>query len=103
MAVEYDIDVRERPECDRRRAGEQGVSKGLPYKDELLPRWGVKDEETAEAAKRPPRQWADPDKRAAAVVFRKAWRAVTDDPASQRRKDRHRAEVYDPAASPMTD
>jgi hypothetical protein len=154
MAVEYDIDFRERPECYRYQSGEQGVFKVQPYKEELLPHWGFKDEATAEAAveaireqyeayraaddfvgmdmarkylrmgftramryakypggqkydddgdERAPQQWADPEKRAAAVVFREAWQAVIDDPAYERMKAHHQEAVYDPDASPMTD
>ena len=50
MSVEYDLDVRAHPEAYCYRRGEQGVFKIQPYKDELLPHWGVKDEETAEEA-----------------------------------------------------
>lgn len=57
----------------------------------------------ADGTEREPRQWADPEKRAAAVVFREAWREVTDDPAYERLKEHHQEEIYDPAASPMTD
>ncbi len=152
MATEYDLNFRERPEAYRYQSGEQGVFKIQPYKNELLPHWGFKDEETAEQAvavlrkqydtyceqgdfvgmdvtrkylqmgftramryakypggqkydedgtKRTPQQWADPEKRAAAVVFRNAWKEVTDDPAYQRLKDQHQEEVYDPSVSPM--
>lgn len=154
MSVEYDVDFRVRPEAYRYRSGEQGVFKVQPYKDELLPHWGFKDEKTARDAvaalrekyesyradedfvgmdvtrkflqmgftramryakypggqkyeddgtERAPQQWADPAKRAAAIVFRDAWQAVTDDPVYQRLKERHQNEVYDPAASPMAD
>jgi hypothetical protein len=153
VAVEYDIDFRERPEGYRYQSGEQGVFKVQPYKDELLPHWGFKDEATAEAAveaiteryetyraaddfvgmdmvrkylrmgftramryakypggqkydddgdERVPQQWADAEKRAAAVVFREAWRAVIDDPAYECLKTHHQEAVYDPEASPMT-
>jgi hypothetical protein len=54
-----------------------------------------------EGRERHPEQWADPDKRAAAVVFRDAWQAVRDDDAYQRLRQRHEAEVYAPDASPM--
>jgi hypothetical protein len=57
----------------------------------------------ADGTEREPKQWADPEKRAAAVVFRDAWQALTDDPAYQRLKERHQEEVYDPEASPMSD
>jgi len=56
-----------------------------------------------DGAKREPRQWADPEKRAAAVVFRDAWQTLTDDPAYQRLKERHQDTVYDPTVSPMAD
>lgn len=154
MASEYDVDFRAHPEAYRYRSGEQGVFKVEPYKGELLPDWGFKDEETAAASvetlrdhyetyrtqddfvgmdmvrkylqmgftramryakysggqkydadgtQRAPKQWADPEKRAAAVVFRDAWQALTDDPAYQRLKERHQEEVYDPGASPMVE
>jgi hypothetical protein len=153
MAPEYDVDFRAHPEAYRYRSGEQGVFKVQPYKDELLPHWGFKDEETAREAvsalraqyedyraeddfvgmdmarkflrmgftramryakypggqkyddgtERDPQQWAAPEKRAAAVVFRDAWQAVTDDPAYQHQKERHQEEVYDPTVSPMVE
>jgi hypothetical protein len=154
MAAAYDVNFRDRPECYRYQSGEQGAFKVQPYKDELLPHWGFKDEETAEAAvaalrekyeayraeddfvgmdmtrkylqmgftramryakypggrkydddgtERSPQQWADPEKRAAAVVFRDAWQALTDDPAYQQAKAQHEDAVYDPDATPMTD
>jgi len=154
MASEYEIDFRAHPEAYRYRAGEQGVFKVEPYKGELLPDWGFKDEAAAAASvealreqyetyraqddfvgmdmvrkylqmgftramryakypggrkydedgtERAPQQWADPEKRAAAVRFRNAWQALTDDPAYQRLKKRHQEEVYDPEASPMVD
>jgi hypothetical protein len=152
MAGEYDLDFRAHPEAYRYQSGEQGVFKVQPYKDELLPHWGFKDEDTAEDAvaalreqydayreqadfvgmdmarkylqmgftramryakypggqkydedgtERSPQQWADSEKRAAAVVFRNAWQEVTDDPTYQRLKEQHREEVYDPSVSPM--
>jgi len=152
MATEYDVDFRTHPEAYRYQSGEQGVFKVQPYKDELLPHWGFKDEDTAEDAvaalreqydayreredfvgmdmarkylqmgftramryakypggqkydedgtERSPQQWADSEKRAAAVVFRNAWQEVTDDPTYQRLKEQHREEVYDPSVSPM--
>jgi len=152
MGVAYDLNFCEHPEAYRYQSGEQGVFKVQPYKDELLPHWGFKDEETAREAvaalreeydtyreqadfvgmdmvrkylqmgftramryakypggqkydedgtERVPQQWADDEKRAAAVVFRDAWQRVTDDPAYERLKEQHQAEVYDPAASPM--
>jgi hypothetical protein len=154
MAGEYDLDFRAHPEAYRYDPSEQGVFKVQPYKDELLPDWGFKDEAAAETAvealrtayetyrardefvgmdmvrkylqmgftramryakypggqkyaddgsERDPQQWADPEKRAAAVVFRDAWRALTDDPAYQRLKEQHQDEIYDPATSPMVD
>ena len=44
--------------------------------------------------------WADPDKRAAAVVFRETYRALEDDDY-QRLKRHHTEAVYDPGASPV--
>lgn len=154
MAGEYELDFRAHPEAFRYQSGEQGAFKVQPYKDELLPYWGFKDEEVAAEAisalreqyetyreredfvgmdmvrkylqmgftramryakysggqkydddgtERTPQQWADPEKRRAAVRFRDAWQALTDDPAYQRLKERHQEEVYDPEASPMAD
>ena len=54
-----------------------------------------------DGTERTPKQWADAEKRAAAVVFRDAWQVLTDDPAYQRLKERHQTEVYDLEASPM--
>jgi hypothetical protein len=54
-----------------------------------------------DGTERTPQQWADPDKRAAAVAFREAWEAVREDPAYQRMKKRHETEVFDASASPM--
>jgi hypothetical protein len=45
--------------------------------------------------------WADPDKRAAAVVFREKWQAVKGEDKYQRLKEEHTGEVYDADASPM--
>lgn len=152
MAVEYEVNFRERPECYRVQAGEQSVFKVQPYKDELLSHWGFKDEATAEAAvealraqyeayraqedfvgmdmvrkylrmgvtramcdakslgvrkydadgrEREPRQWADAEKRAAAVIVREAWRAVLHDPVYERRKAHHRTQVNPAKGSPM--
>jgi hypothetical protein len=42
-----------------------------------------------DGTERDPQQWADPEKRAAAVVFRDRWQAVLDDPAYERMKARH--------------
>jgi hypothetical protein len=60
---------------------------------------GQKYEE--DGTEREPEQWADAEKRAAAVVFRNAWQAVTDDPDYQRLKQHHVDEIYDEATSPM--
>jgi hypothetical protein len=54
-----------------------------------------------DGTERAPQQWAAPAKRAAAVVFRDAWQAVTDDPAYQPLKERPQEQVCDPAASPI--
>ena len=54
-----------------------------------------------DGTEREPEQWADAEKRAAAVVFRNAWQAVTDDPDYQRLKRHHIETVYDEEASPM--
>ncbi|MEF8817724.1 MAG: DUF4385 domain-containing protein [Salinibacter sp.] len=56
-----------------------------------------------DGTQREPEEWADPEKRAAAVVFRDAWQALTDDPAYQRLKEHHQNEVYEPDASPMVE
>jgi len=50
---------------------------------------------------REPQQWADAEKRAAAVVFRNAWQAIKDDPDYQRLKKHHVDAVYDEDVSPM--
>ena len=42
------VDLRRRPEEYRIGRGEQGVFHAEPYKSELLPLWGFKDEQTAE-------------------------------------------------------
>jgi hypothetical protein len=47
MAVEYDTDFRERPECYEIGRGERGVFKVQPYKSELLPLWSFKDPDVA--------------------------------------------------------
>ena len=60
---------------------------------------GQKSED--DGTERDPKQWADPEKRTATVVFRDAWQQVTDDPVYQRLKERHQEEVCDPAVSPM--
>ena len=44
------VDLRERPEEYRIGRGEQGVFHAEPYKSELLPLWGFRDEQTAERA-----------------------------------------------------
>jgi hypothetical protein len=46
------VDLRERPEEYRIGRGEQGVFHAEPYKSELLPLWGFKDEDTARRAAR---------------------------------------------------
>lgn len=48
-----------------------------------------------------PQQWADPDKREAAVCFREAWQDVREDDVYQDMKQRHIDEVYAPEQSPM--
>lgn len=48
-----------------------------------------------------PQQWADEDKRAAAVVFRDAWQEVKDDETYQRLKEHHIEHVYQASKSPM--
>jgi len=50
MAGAYETDFRAHPEAYRYDSSEQGVFKVQPYKDELLPDWGFKDEAAAEAA-----------------------------------------------------
>lgn len=51
MAYSYDnVNLRESPEAYRIGRGEQGVFHAEPYKSELLPLWGFKDEETAREA-----------------------------------------------------
>ncbi|PSQ68932.1 MAG: hypothetical protein BRD26_07295 [Bacteroidetes bacterium QH_1_64_81] len=54
-----------------------------------------------DGTEREPEQWAAPEKRASAIVFRDAWQDLTDDPTYQRLKERHRDEMYDPEVSPM--
>ncbi|PEN14304.1 hypothetical protein CRI94_04505 [Longibacter salinarum] len=51
--------------------------------------------------KREPQEWADPDKREAAVIFRQAWQEVREDDLYQERKQRHVDEVFEPEVSPM--
>jgi hypothetical protein len=51
--------------------------------------------------KRDPKEWADPDKRDAAVIFRNAWQDLRDDDAYQRMKRHHIDEVFRPDSSPM--
>lgn len=51
MAYSYDgVDLREHPEAYRIGRGEQGVFHAEPYKGELLPLWGFRDEEVAREA-----------------------------------------------------
>ncbi|MFA1611841.1 DUF4385 domain-containing protein [Halobellus rubicundus] len=45
---EYDVDFREHPEEYEIGRGEEGAFKVQPYKDELLPLWGIKTLEDAE-------------------------------------------------------
>ncbi|MGF1470371.1 MAG: DUF4385 family protein [Rubrobacteraceae bacterium] len=48
MAYPYDgIDLRQHPEAYRIGRGEQGVFHAEPYKSELLPLWGFKNESVA--------------------------------------------------------
>jgi hypothetical protein len=47
MAVEYDVDFREWPECYEIGRGERGVFKVQPYKSELLPLWAFKTPDDA--------------------------------------------------------
>lgn len=48
MAYPYEgVDLRKHPEAYTVGRGEQGVFHAEPYKGELLPLWGFKDEETA--------------------------------------------------------
>ena len=48
MGYPYDgVDLREHPEEYRIGRGEQGVFHAEPYKGELLPLWGFKDEKAA--------------------------------------------------------
>jgi len=51
--------------------------------------------------KREPQQWADPDKRAAAVRFREAWQQVRADETYQNMKQYHIDTVYNAGVSPM--
>ena len=55
----------------------------------------------ADGSEREQETWADPDKRAAAVVFRDRWQQVKEDADYQRLKKRHVDQVYDAEASPM--
>ena len=55
----------------------------------------------AEGNEREQQTWADADKRAAAVVFRKKYQAAKDDADYQRLREHHENEVYDADASPM--
>jgi hypothetical protein len=45
---EYDVNFREHPERYEVGRGEQGAFKVQPYKDELLPLWGIADLKAAE-------------------------------------------------------
>jgi len=45
---EYDVDFRQHPEAYEIGRGEEGAFKIQPYKDELLPLWGIRDPEAAE-------------------------------------------------------
>ncbi len=54
-----------------------------------------------DGTERESQQWADAEKRAAAIVFRDAWQAVRNDPDYQRLKQHHVDAVYDETASPM--
>ena len=54
-----------------------------------------------DGTERAPQQWADAEKRAAAVVFRDAWQAVREDPDYQRLKQHHIDDVYNEDVSPM--
>jgi hypothetical protein len=56
-----------------------------------------------DGTEREPQQWADPEKRRAAVVFRDAWQAVREDDTYRRLAERHDEAVYDPAVSPMAE
>lgn len=42
---------------------------------------------------REPKTWADPDKRKAAVVFRKPWKRVREDPEYERSKTLHQEQA----------
>jgi hypothetical protein len=46
----YDVNVREHPEAYEVGRGEQGAFEFQPYKDELLPLWGIKTLDEAETA-----------------------------------------------------
>ncbi len=51
VAYPYEnVNLREHPEAYEIGRGEQGVFHAEPYKSELLPLWGFKDEETARGA-----------------------------------------------------
>jgi hypothetical protein len=54
-----------------------------------------------DGTERDPQQWADAEKRRAAVVFREAWQAVLDDETYQAMKAHHTEHVYDADISPM--
>ncbi|MDX1546497.1 MAG: DUF4385 family protein [Rhodothermales bacterium] len=52
---------------------------------------------------RQPQTWADPEKRAAALVFREAWKAVLDDPEYLRLKAAHQERYAASECRPMED
>ena len=53
MAYSYDgINLREHPDAYRIGRGEQGVFHAEPYKSELLPLWGFRDEGKAQESSR---------------------------------------------------
>mgnify|MGYP006297226179 CR=1 FL=1 len=54
-----------------------------------------------DGTEREPERWADPDKRAAALVYKDAWERARDDPDYQRLQRHHLNDVFDPDASPM--
>jgi hypothetical protein len=48
-----------------------------------------------------PVQWADPEKREAAIRFREAWQRLRADPRYLAAKEHHVSRVFSPAQSPM--
>jgi hypothetical protein len=54
-----------------------------------------------DGSEREPERWADPDKRAAALVYKDAWERVREDPDYNRLKRHHLNDVFDPSVSPM--